>query len=163
MLTRKAHLLFVCFIGSLVLNTSAFAGKTASNGKYYKPGAPVYLLEPNFLQMSPNSETDVTIRLATPTSGTLHINVKPKDGLSISENSRHTIQLSEQQTEFNITLAAQASGQYDLMLHAELTGGELLSTRVMGFSVQVGEPQVTAQKEKPNAPYVFMKAQETIH
>ncbi len=158
---KKIYTLLACLLCSITLSALASADKKSHAQKYVKPGAPVYLVEPHFVQMAPNSEQLITIQLATPDTGVLSIDLKPANGISFAESNHQEFKLNGQNTQLNLTLSTQSAGQYDLMLHTEINDDSLSTTRVLGFQVQVGAaPAVT--KTTFDEPLVRMKAQETI-
>ncbi|MFL0800846.1 MAG: hypothetical protein K6L80_10385 [Agarilytica sp.] len=145
------------------LASSAIAEKTkhAHTHKYQKPGAPIRLLEPDFVQIDPNSNRRISVQFETPSKGQLSVITKPGDGLSINENKENTFDLSTDTPELELDIVTGDVGQYHVMFHATVSEQGFTSTRVFGFAVQVGEP-VAAKAQKSSSPFVIMKAEETI-
>ncbi|MFL0803620.1 MAG: hypothetical protein K6L81_07865 [Agarilytica sp.] len=141
--------------------SSAIAEKTKHTHKYQKPGAPIRLLEPNFVQINPNSTQRVSVKFETPSKGQLTITTKPDDGLNIRDNQDTAFDLSNEAPELALDITTGDSGQYHVMFHATISEQGFTSTRVFGFAVQVGEA-VTTKTQKSSSPFVIMKAEETI-
>lgn len=153
-------LLSACIIALLCI-TSAHAEKPNHTYSYQKPGAAISLLDPEFIQMDPNSERTVTITFQTPSSGELTITAKPSSGISIDDGNEHRFDLSTETASLTLTINAQAQGQHHIMFHASISQQESSMRRVFGLAVQVGAAAV-ASKQKSSSPYVIMQAEETI-
>ncbi len=141
--------------------SSAIAEKAKHSYKYQKPGAPIRLLEPDFVQIDPNSNQRVSVQFETPSKGLLSVITKPDDGLGINENQENTFDLSTDTPTLELDITSGDAGQYHVMFHATITEQGFTSTRVFGFTVQVGDAMAT-KTQKSRSPFVIMKAEETI-
>ncbi len=143
--------------------SSAIGDKTKHTHKYQKPGAPIRLLEPDFVQIAPNSNQRVSVQFETPSKGQLNVITKPEDGLSITKNQESTFDLSTDTPELELDIVTGDAGLYHVMFHATVSEQGFSSTRVFGFAVQVGEAVSSpSQTQKSGSPFVIMKAEETI-
>lgn len=131
---------------------------------YLKPGAPIRVTSPEFIQLEPYSEQSIIVELATPETGTLIITPKAETGIAIKdkqEELKYTLN-GNQTTKIELVLSAEEAGQYNLMFHAKLDNGGQSSFRVFGVAVYVGEQQNTlSQKSYPK--HIVMPAKESVH
>ncbi len=150
---------------SLAISGLSFAEhKHSRQIPYQKPGAPVTILSPEFIQMDPHTEESVIIELATPEAGTLTLSPKAPDNITIdlADNEISYNLAGRETTEIELNLASTEAGRYNLMFHATYDNAGQKSFRVFGVAVYVGEQQSTSQKTKAYPKHIIMPAKETI-
>lgn len=157
-LSSLAIALALCFS---TLATSALAEKVKPTYQYQKPGAPIRLAEPNLIQMEPHSTKSVTISFQAPSAGELSISAKPSPGINIDDTNQHNFDLATSPPSLTLQVDSQEEGLYNIMFQASISDNGPNMHRVFGIAVQVGNPPAST-KQKASAPYVIMKAEETI-
>ncbi len=145
---------------SITVAPGALAEKMKPTYQYQKPGAPIRLAEPDLIQMEPHSTKSVTISFQAPSAGELLISAKPSLGINISDTNQHSFDLGITRPSLTLQIDSQEEGLYNIMFQASISEQGPSMHRVFGIAVQVGNPP--AAKQKPHAPYVIMKAEETI-
>lgn len=155
-----SSLTFALALLASTIAPGVLAEKTKPTYQYQKPGAPIRLAEPDMVQMEPHSSKSVTISFQAPSAGELLISAKPATGISIDDTNPHSFDLNTSTPSLTLQIDSQEEGLYNIMFQASISDQGPSMHRVFGIAVQVGNPQVT--KQKAHAPYVIMKAEETI-
>ncbi len=154
-------LLFSAALGT-GMSTAVAAEKITPHAPYQKPGAAIRLAEPQQLTLQPHSESQTNIRFSTPKSGTLTIRAKPGPTLTLDDAQQHRFDLSKETPQLSLSITTEDEGQHHIMFHASIEENGLAMSRVFGIPVQVGKPSAPQSKTESHAPYVIMKAEETI-
>lgn len=147
----------------LLLGTgiAVHAGKPQSALPYQKPGAPIRLAEPDFIQMDAYRERPVAISFMTPFRGALYLTAKPNQGISLTEvPDQWQFDLSDGQPRVEFTVVSRARGLHHIMFHARMEYQGISSSRVFGIPVYVGEEEAVSTKSYPDR--VIMHAEETV-
>lgn len=159
---KKLHFVFIFLATTFICSSHAGSNhKNTNERSYLKPGAPIRLLEPNYVEMEPQSQKTISVEFETPTEGTLIIETKPDDALSVNIDRTQTIDLSQQPALFNLTITSSDIGKHYIMFMATHENNGEQMKRSLGIAIQVGEPSPPA-KQKAQSPYVIMDAKETI-
>lgn len=155
------HLVILLLLTPLIACTDPDKPEdTQERPPYQKPGAPIRLATPEYIEIAPNSRAQFTISFSTPEEGRLSIEAKPKAGISIVDNQQWQFSLGQTRPEITFTVDSGEAGQYHIMFFAEMTLDELSMPRTFGIPVYVGETKSAPEKSTPA--HAIMKAEETI-